>query len=157
MVCCSLYFCTEFTPFIHYATLMIMTIASCDSVQKLKIRLKALTHESQTKWSLNTVKKFTSFVFRFLKDSPQSRSIDISIACKMLKNVLDKCIQSPFTDNFIRFLRDNSAKYRCINFDQWKIFVDFSRSVRTDFSNFDSSDAWPILYDSFVEWSIESK
>jgi DCN1-like protein 4/5 len=42
--------------------------------------------------------------------------------------------------------------YRGLNSDQWRNFISFSFCIRIDFSNYDANDAWPSIYDEYVEW-----
>jgi len=36
--------------------------------------------------------------------------------------------------------------------DQWKVFIDWSMTIRPDFSNYAQDDAWPSLYDDHVTY-----
>lgn len=57
----------------------------------------------------------------------------------------------PHTKKFGEFLRQTKS-YKVINKDQWACFLEFSRNVKKDLSNYDNSEAWPLLIDEFVEF-----
>ena len=44
-----------------------------------------------------------------------------------------------------------TGEVRGISRDTWNMFLPFSSTVKTDFSNYDESEAWPSLFDDFVE------
>lgn len=61
----------------------------------------------------------------------------------------------PFIDDWCEFLQ--KLHNRAISRDTWTQLLDFSRTVKPDFSNFDSAGAWPYLMDEFVDWMKEQK
>jgi len=40
-----------------------------------------------------------------------------------------------------------------INKDQWTQFLEFSATVKSDFSDYDEGAAWPVIFDDYVEWA----
>jgi Cullin binding len=54
-------------------------------------------------------------------------------------------------NHFIEFLQQ-SPTVKSLNKDQWDLFLDFSSTVNEDLSEYDTSAAWPGLFDDYVEW-----
>ncbi|KAL9651526.1 hypothetical protein ABK040_001472 [Willaertia magna] len=122
----------------------------CDTIEKLRMKITQVETESYS-WNAEQMKNFFAVVFRILRDSEKSRSIDVNTAATALQVLMSN--RSHFTERFCNFLISTSnPTHKCLNLDQWKIFVDFSASIRSDFGNYDSNDAWPSLYDDFKDW-----
>jgi len=47
------------------------------------------------------------------------------------------------------------TEYKAMNMDQWTGFLHFCEEVeiKPDLSNYDESQAWPLLVDNYVEWA----
>jgi hypothetical protein len=103
-------------------------------------------------WTIEDVKEFFGFCFQYLKDSINQKSLETDIVCLVLKNIMGES-RSSFTHSFTKFLESSSIK--CLNLDQFKMFVDFSCIVRPDFSNYDPKDAWPTVFDDYVDYMRE--
>jgi len=88
------------------------------------------------------------FAFGFCCDANNKKSIDTETAAAMVELLLPK---GPHTEKFCEFLRQ-SGKYKVINKDQWSCFLEFTRNVQGDLSNYDTNEAWPLLIDEFVEY-----
>lgn len=117
---------------------MIIKKHRCDTLEALKSKLVKIESETHT-WSSERVKQFYAYVFKLFKDSSQSRAIDAQIAARLLM-CISALRKSCFLERFVMFLCDSSV-HKCINLDQWKIFIDFSATIKPDFSNYDVSDA----------------
>lgn len=91
------------------------------------------------------------YAFGFCCDTNNRKSIDIESAASMLELVLP---HGPHTKKFSEFLRKAST-YKVINKDQWNCFLEFSRNVKADLSNYDNNEAWPLLIDEFVDFLHE--
>lgn len=88
------------------------------------------------------------FAFVFCCDQNNKKSIDIDTAAPMLELVLP---HGPHTKKFAEFLKQTQS-YKVINKDQWNCFLEFSRNVKADLSNYDNNEAWPLLIDEFVDF-----
>ncbi|KAN0053190.1 hypothetical protein ACTA71_006714 [Dictyostelium dimigraforme] len=122
----------------------------CSDLATLK---KQLTTTSQ-KLKHDTT-KFTDlykYAFGFASEVESKKSVDLATAAEMLKLLLP---DGPHTTNFAAFLCTQPNK--SINKDQWLCFLEFSRTVKADLSNYDDSEAWPLLLDQFSEWVQQEK
>eukprot|EP00667_Euglena_gracilis_P019184 EG_transcript_20537 len=117
----------------------------CDTVEKAKRRL--VHYQVSLKADRPAFQAFFSYVFRCL-NLRGLRCIDVAVAQRALLAVVGEF--SPFTLTFCQFL--NEASHRGLNADQWRNFLAFSLHVRPDFSNYDLHDAWPSVFDEYVEW-----
>ncbi|KAK5574842.1 hypothetical protein RB653_010096 [Dictyostelium firmibasis] len=122
----------------------------CSDLATLK---KQLTSSAQ-KLKHDTT-KFTDlykYAFGFASEVESKKSVDLATAAEMLKLLLP---DGPHTTNFADFLCTQPNK--SINKDQWLCFLEFSRTVKADLSNYDDSEAWPLLLDQFSEWVQQEK
>ncbi|KAF2070063.1 hypothetical protein CYY_008620 [Polysphondylium violaceum] len=122
----------------------------CYDLTTLKQQLLSLSDKLK-----NDSPKFSElykFSFAFASEVDSKKSIDIQAASSMLQLILP---DGPHTVNFVEFLR-TQQQYKSINRDQWLCFLEFSKTVKSDLSNYDESEAWPLLIDEFVEHVKES-
>jgi hypothetical protein len=127
-----------------------------DTTEKLRIKLNELVHEL-SQWNGEKAKHFLTYVFNLLRDRSDSRSIDTIIAAHSLHCIMKG--RSPLADSFCNFLVAHHDTYKVLHVDQWKIFIDFSNafpSVEYAIHNFDANDAWPYLYDEFIDWLAQT-
>lgn len=119
----------------------------CDSIEKIQNYLLKTEEKIET-WTIGDLKDFFIFIFKFLLKSETQRVIESEVLIKILLIIMGND-KSPFTNSFCKYLEEN---VKTLNIDQWKMFVEFSSNIKHDFSNYDSNDAWPLIYDSYVEW-----
>ena len=59
--------------------------------------------------------------------------------------------EPPILDRWIRVLQ-NHAHVRGIQRDTWNMFLNFCDAIGNDLSVYDDNEAWPSLFDDFVEY-----
>ena len=59
--------------------------------------------------------------------------------------------EPPILANWLKFLQSHSDTVRGISRDTWNMFLNFTETVSTDLSVYDEDEAWPSLFDDFVE------
>ena len=52
---------------------------------------------------------------------------------------------------FVEFLKEQETT-KALNKDHWTTFYQFIHSVSEDLSDYDPEDAWPSLFDEYVDW-----
>eukprot|EP00527_Entomoneis_sp_CCMP2396_P006588 CAMPEP_0198144296 /NCGR_PEP_ID=MMETSP1443-20131203/14355_1 /TAXON_ID=186043 /ORGANISM="Entomoneis sp., Strain CCMP2396" /LENGTH=222 /DNA_ID=CAMNT_0043807659 /DNA_START=360 /DNA_END=1028 /DNA_ORIENTATION=+ len=99
-------------------------------------------------------KDFYKFCFTFSRQGTH-KSLDKELTLALLKLVLSgDRIPKDRLDSFTSFLEENST-YTHINLDQWTSFLDFCLEVQ-DLSNYDeSTSAWPVMIDEYVDFMEE--
>jgi DCN1-like protein 4/5 len=120
----------------------------CYNLEQLKKKLRELEREA-----LSDPSRFAQlyrFAFEFSKESEVTKVVDLQLAAEMLNLVMKGM---PHGDDFVSFLKSDAHTYKVLNLDQWMCFLDFSRSVAPNFSNFDEDSAWPLILDEFAAWS----
>ena len=94
-------------------------------------------------------KEFYKFCFQFNRQGTH-RSLDKELVVGLLKMVLKDRVAADRLESFCAFLEANE-QYTKITLDQWTSFLDFCQEV-PDLSSYDeSTSAWPVLIDEYVE------
>ncbi|KAK7123349.1 hypothetical protein R3I93_021688 [Phoxinus phoxinus] len=125
-----------------------------DSIPGICSRFSVLLEESRGEESFKDLYRFT---FQFGLDAEQGqRSLQRSIAIALWRLVftLDS---PPVLERWLDFLSDNPCAVRGISRDTWNMFLNFTQSIGQDLSNYSEDEAWPSLFDSFVEWETERR
>ncbi|CAM6098734.1 unnamed protein product [Calypogeia fissa] len=117
-----------------------------DSLEKLKKGLPGLQQEVANPY---TFKDFYTFSFQYCLTEARQKTLDLETSCQMLELVL---APRPHLALFVEFLQEQT-EYKAMNLDQWTGFLRFCDEVKPDLSNYDDSQAWPLLLDNFVEWA----
>uniref|UniRef100_A0A286XV99 DCN1-like protein n=1 Tax=Cavia porcellus TaxID=10141 RepID=A0A286XV99_CAVPO len=81
------------------------------------------------------------FTFQF---GQQSLHREIAIALWKLNSL-------PMLDQGLNFLTENPSGIKGISWDTWNMFLNFTQGIGPDLSNYSEDEAWPSLFDSFVE------
>ncbi|XP_057840023.2 uncharacterized protein LOC131049934 isoform X4 [Cryptomeria japonica] len=120
-----------------------------NTIDKLKNSLPALEQEvmrSQSFWD------FYTYSFQYCLTEDGQKYLDIESVCELLKLVLGN--RNPAqVESLIEFLK-NQEDCKAIILDQWQCFLSFFDKINyPSFDNYDSSDAWPLLLDDYVEWA----
>ena len=95
-------------------------------------------------------KDLYQFTFSFgLDHSTGQRSLPVDMAIQLWELVFTQ--EKPtILERWFDFLRESEA--RGISRDTWNMFLDFCHNVAPDLSDYDESEAWPSLFDDFVEY-----
>ncbi|KAF4087707.1 hypothetical protein AMELA_G00073690 [Ameiurus melas] len=125
-----------------------------DSVQGISQRFSAMLDDCRSEENFKDLYRFT---FQFGLDCGEGqRSLQrcIAIALWRLVFTLD---MPPVLERWLDFLSDNPCGVRGISRDTWNMFLNFTQSVGPDLSNYSEDEAWPSLFDSFVEWENDRR
>lgn len=125
-----------------------------DSVQGIFQRFSAMLDDCRSEENFKDLYRFT---FQFGLDCGEGqRSLQrpIAIALWRLVFTLDT---PPVLEHWLHFLSENPCGVRGISRDTWNMFLNFTQSVGSDLSNYSEDEAWPSLFDSFVEWETERR
>lgn len=99
-------------------------------------------------------KDLYNFTFSFgLDHSSGQRSLPIEMALALWSLVFTQA-KPEVLDQWFTFLRETEVKG--ISRDTWNMFLPFVETTLPDFSNYDESEAWPSLFDDFVEHMLEN-
>lgn len=100
-------------------------------------------------------KEFYKFCFQFNRQGTH-RTLDKELVVALLKMVLQGRIPTDRLDTFCEFV-EKQESYTRITLDQWASFLDFCYECE-DLSTYDeSSSAWPVLIDEYVDFMEEKQ
>lgn len=102
-------------------------------------------------------KDFYKFCFRF-NLAGTHKTLDKELVVALIGMLLGDGVRVPKdrTESFCEFL-ESKDHYEKITLDQWTSFLDFSFEV-TDLENYDeSTSAWPVMLDEYVEFMEEQR
>ena len=100
-------------------------------------------------------KDFYKFCFQFSRQGTH-RTLDKDLVVALLKMVLKGRIPDDRLDSFCDFV-ESQQTYTRITLDQWTSFLDFCYECE-DLSSYDeSTSAWPVLIDEYVEYMEEKQ
>ncbi|GKY99497.1 hypothetical protein MPSEU_000903900 [Mayamaea pseudoterrestris] len=95
-------------------------------------------------------KDFFKFCFQFNRQGTH-RTLDKDLVIALLKLTLKERVANSRLESFCQFL-ESTESYARVTLDQWVSFLDFSLECE-DLSNYDeSTSAWPVLIDEYVEY-----
>ena len=119
--------------------------------QSLRRRFPDLIQE--TKSSEKSFKELYQYTFTFGLDRDQrALPADMAIALWQLVFTHRKLA---LLQKWFDFLQQ--AEIRGISKDTWNMFLPFINTIAPDFSNYDEAEAWPSLFDDFVESELEKR
>eukprot|EP00611_Tribonema_gayanum_P010383 TRINITY_DN2038_c0_g1_i4.p1 TRINITY_DN2038_c0_g1~~TRINITY_DN2038_c0_g1_i4.p1 ORF type:complete len:182 (-),score=24.68 TRINITY_DN2038_c0_g1_i4:133-678(-) len=93
-------------------------------------------------------REFYRYAYHFTRDRT-SATLEKDIACALLPMVMGN--RSPHTHTFVQFLEARTSNDN-MTFDQWNSFLEFTRAIGQDLSEYSDEGAWPILLDEYVAW-----
>lgn len=98
-----------------------------------------------------TFKDLYRFTFKFGLDTMTGqRILPADMAIDLWKLVFSGQ-EPPILDRWLRFL-ESHPHVRGIPKDTWNMFLNFSEVVGNDLSTYDDTEAWPSIFDDFVEY-----
>ncbi|XP_039290985.1 LOW QUALITY PROTEIN: DCN1-like protein 3 [Nilaparvata lugens] len=122
-----------------------------DSLRSLQSRLTELSDD--VIHQPDTFKDLYRFTFRFGLDPAQhQRILPTEMAVLLWRLVFSNHSQPPpILERWLRFLECH-PHVRGVPRDTWNMFLNFAESVGDDLSSYDDAEAWPSLFDDFVEF-----
>ena len=124
-----------------------MTALACDSVAKLAAKLPSLRASLSEEATFRQVYAF-SFTFG-LEKGAKALTADVALALwSLLLPVRWKAAAE-----WSAFLAELKPPLKVVSKDTWMQLLEFSRSIKADFSNYDDEGAWPTLVDDFVAYA----
>ncbi len=118
--------------------------------KSLKERFPSLSAEAKNERSFKDMYNFT---FSFgLDHNTGQRSLPIDMAVPLWDLVFSQK-RPEVLDRWFEFLKANEV--RGISRDTWNMFLPFVETILPDMSNYDESEAWPSLFDDFVESKLK--
>jgi len=126
------------------------TAAGCDTIDKIKGEMNSVRSMLQDKVKF---RDFYRWLFDFIKEEPDRKSVDLEPALEFLKCVLPP--HFPLCNEFIDFLK--LQKLKTVSSDVWHQLFEFARDIKPDLSNYEVDGAWPVLFDEFVAYVQEKK
>ncbi|XP_059047139.1 DCN1-like protein 3 [Achroia grisella] len=120
-----------------------------DSIKGIQQKLNEITSELKT--DSEHFKDLYRFTFKFGLDvSTGQRILPTDIAIVLWRLVFTNN-EPPILDRWLRYLEKNNH-IRGIPKDTWYMFLNFCEFVGNDLSTYDDTEAWPSLFDDFVEY-----
>ncbi|KAL4712273.1 hypothetical protein ACJJTC_004035 [Scirpophaga incertulas] len=120
-----------------------------DSIKGIQLKLNELTGEL-TK-DTESFKDLYRFTFKFGLDvSTGQRILPTDIAILLWRLVFTNN-EPPVLDRWLNYL-EKHPNIRGIPKDTWNMFLNFCEFVGDDLSTYDDTEAWPSLFDDFVEY-----
>lgn len=120
--------------------------------RSLKQRFPDLMEETKMEKNFKDLYQFT---FSFgLDRSAGQRSLPIDMAIPLWELVHSQH-RPAILDSWFAYLHESGIRF--ISRDTWNMFLPFVKTIKPDFSNYDDSEAWPSLFDDFVEREREKQ
>nr|CAD7401043.1 unnamed protein product [Timema cristinae]CAD7429539.1 unnamed protein product [Timema monikensis] len=120
-----------------------------DSTKAIQARLPEVVAEVAK--NPDMFKDLYRFTFRFGLDSESGQRILPSEMAVCLWRLVFSVREPAILSRWLFFL-DSHPHVRGIPRDTWNMFLNFSEVVGEDLSSYDDTEAWPSLFDDFVEF-----
>ncbi|XP_077594903.1 DCN1-like protein 3 [Stigmatopora nigra] len=125
-----------------------------DSLEGICSRFPCMLVEAQGEENFKDLYRFT---FQFGLDADEGqRSLQRDIAIALWRLVFTQDMPS-ILEHWLDFLAENPPGIRGISRDTWNMFLNFTQAIGPDLSNYSEDEAWPSLFDTFVEWEMERR
>ncbi|NP_001086584.1 DCN1-like protein 3 isoform X2 [Xenopus laevis] len=127
---------------------------NADGIESICSQFPGLLNEAKQEDKFKDLYRFT---FQFGLDSEEGqRSLHREIAIALWKLVFTQ--NKPLIlDQWLEFLTENPSGIKGISRDTWNMFLNFTQVIGPDLSNYSEDEAWPSLFDTFVEWEMERR
>uniref|UniRef100_A0A8C6LCX4 DCN1-like protein n=1 Tax=Nothobranchius furzeri TaxID=105023 RepID=A0A8C6LCX4_NOTFU len=123
-----------------------------DSIEGICSRFTYMLLEAQVEENFKDLYRFT---FQFGLDAEEGqRSLQREIAIALWRLVFTQDTPE-ILERWLEFLAENPSGIRGISRDTWNMFLNFTQAIGSDLSNYSEDEAWPSLFDTFVEWELE--
>lgn len=120
-----------------------------DSIKGIQSRLPEIVSEVQRDSEL--FKDLYRFTFKFGLDAANGqRSLPADVAIVLWRLVFTVC-EPPIMNRWLNYL-ELHPHVKGIPKDTWYMFLNFCDTVGVDLSSYDDTEAWPSLFDDFVEF-----
>ncbi|XP_075949597.1 DCN1-like protein 3 [Anarhichas minor] len=125
-----------------------------DSLEGICSRFPVMMLDARGEENFKDLYRFT---FQFGLDADEGqRSLQREIAIALWRLVFTQ--NSPaILEHWLDFLSENPSSIRGISRDTWNMFLNFTQAIGPDLSNYSEDEAWPSLFDTFVEWELERR
>ncbi|XP_068439974.1 DCN1-like protein 3 [Clinocottus analis] len=125
-----------------------------DSLEGIYLRFPVMMLDAKGEENFKDLYRFT---FQFGLDADEGqRSLQRDIAIALWRLVFTQ--DSPaILEHWLDFLSENPSSIRGISRDTWNMFLNFTHAIGPDLSNYSEDEAWPSLFDTFVEWELERR
>lgn len=121
---------------------------NADTIDGIKLRLEQII--DKTKQDSEMFKQLYRFTFKFGLE-PMHRILSLEMAIILWRLVFT--IHTPdILDRWLNFL-DQHPNIRGIPKDTWNMFLNFAETC--DITSYDDTEAWPSLFDDFVEYETD--
>lgn len=125
-----------------------------DSLEGICSRFPCMLLDAQGEENFKDLYRFT---FQFGLDAEEGqRSLQREIAIALWRLVFTQDTPN-ILDQWLDFLAENPSSIRGISRDTWNMFLNFTQTIGPDLSNYSEDEAWPSLFDTFVEWELECR
>jgi DCN1-like protein 3 len=122
-----------------------------DSISGILARMPELLQEVKEKTAFRT---FYRWAFRFALDSDAGqRTLPLDIALQLWPLVFSQN-EPRILRSWLEYLQKHQS-LRGIPRDTWDMFLNFTECVKDGFANYDDTEAWPSLFDNFVEYETD--
>lgn len=121
-----------------------------DSIKGIQQRLPELVTELQSDPDL--FKDLYRFTFKFGLDATTGQRALPSDMASCLWKLVFSVREPPILERWLAFLDAHRTQVRAIPRDTWNMFLNFADAVGDDLSSYDDTEAWPSLFDDFVEY-----
>lgn len=125
-----------------------------DSLEGICARFPCMLLDAQGEENFKDLYRFT---FQFGLDAEEGqRSLQRDIAIALWRLVFTQDTPA-ILEHWLDFLAENPSGIRGISRDTWNMFLNFTQTIGPDLSNYSEDEAWPSLFDTFVEWELERR
>lgn len=119
-----------------------------DSIKGIQSKFSDMLHEVQRPEEFKDLYRFT---FKFGLDSDTGQRILPSDMAVLLWKLVFSQREPSILKRWLAFL-ERHPNIRGIPRDTWNMFLNFAETVGDDLSSYDDTEAWPSLFDDFVEY-----